>query len=229
MSTPLVVHLNRADHHSVEPETDVLESTGSFVLRLVNHGEGCHVHCSLDGDLVRAGRLGEDNPYVEADSTTEVPVEIRTDRRPVTGRLEIATGYGQESRTVDVTIEDAAGSGSGRSSSRDDSGRDSGAAGAPRAEHSTPPPTDATSVDPPWRGGSGEDPAPLPERLPSVEAVRNAPSELSPADLFLVGLVVVAVLAVGVSLLVFDGPGVVLVGAGVVLTAVLAVAYALTR
>lgn len=107
MTDALVVHLNRSEHHAIEPASDSFETDGPFVVRIQNHGEGSHVHCSLSGDLASTATVTEGNPFLEPDEIVEIPVDVRTDLRPARGTLELSTGYGRESVAIGVLVRES--------------------------------------------------------------------------------------------------------------------------
>ncbi len=102
----VTVHVNRRSANALDPASTALETDGSFRLSLKGHESPAHVHCRLDGDLERIASLAGANYYVEPDHVTSVPVVVDTDRleQPVDGQLEVLTGYGSESISIDVTV-----------------------------------------------------------------------------------------------------------------------------
>lgn len=104
MTDALVVDLNRSSHHAIEPASESFETDGPFVVRVENHGEGSHVHCSISGDLATTATVTEGNPFLEPDEVVEIPVDVRTDLRPARGSLELSTGYGRESVSIEVLV-----------------------------------------------------------------------------------------------------------------------------
>lgn len=107
MTDSLVVHLNRSEHHAIEPASDSFETDGPFVVRVQNHGEGSHLHCSLSGDLASTATITEGNPFLEPDDVVEIPVDVRTELRPARGTLELSTGYGRESVAIGVLVRES--------------------------------------------------------------------------------------------------------------------------
>lgn len=104
MTEPLVVHVNRGDHRTLDPEEAHHETSGPLVVRLRNHGEGSHVHLALSGDLAEVATVEDPNPFVAPEATVEVGVDFDRSHRPISGALELSTGYGQESTVVDVEL-----------------------------------------------------------------------------------------------------------------------------
>lgn len=104
MSETLVVHVNRESPQTIDAGTGSIESIGSFTIALRNHGRPIHVHVHLDDTLSTVAHLETGNHYVDGDSTTEVPVIVDGDRRPVSGKLKIVTGYGSQTEYVDVDL-----------------------------------------------------------------------------------------------------------------------------
>lgn len=104
MTDALVVDLNRSSHHAIEPASESFETDGPFVVRVENHGEGSHIHCSLSGDLATTATVTEGNPFLEPGEVVEIPVDVRTDLRPARGSLELSTGYGRESVSIEVLV-----------------------------------------------------------------------------------------------------------------------------
>ena len=99
----LPVELNRDRRHEVRV-VGSFEANGPFGVDLTNHGDGVHVHLSLDGDLARVASLDGTNHYVDAESTSTVMVDVSPVDEPVSGELTLATGYGSEKVTVEVTV-----------------------------------------------------------------------------------------------------------------------------
>jgi hypothetical protein len=101
----LLVELNRGELHQIEAPSEFATSE-AFSLELRNHGESVHVHVHRDDDLSAVTTVDADgNLYVEGETTRSVPVEVSAADSPVTGTLEIATGYGSERASVRVTVE----------------------------------------------------------------------------------------------------------------------------
>ena len=102
MPSPLPVHVNHEELHDIAvPEA--YETTGSFEIRLVNHGEPSHVHLHLDDPLSTAAAIEATNHYVEGESERYVTVEVR-DGASIRGKLKVVVGYGATTRYVDVDI-----------------------------------------------------------------------------------------------------------------------------
>lgn len=106
MSQEVTVHVNRGVADSLEADVEGVETRESFALVLESHGSPAHVHCRLDGDLERIGRIEEANYYVAADGETIVPVDVAAGNldEPVRGTLEVSVGYGSESLAIPVTV-----------------------------------------------------------------------------------------------------------------------------
>lgn len=102
MPSQLPVHVNREELHDLAvPES--YETTGSFEIRLINHGEPIHVHLHLDDPLSTVAAIEATNHYVDGGSERRVAVEVR-DGASVRGTLKVAVGYGATTRYVDVDI-----------------------------------------------------------------------------------------------------------------------------
>ncbi|GAA5430601.1 DUF7524 family protein [Haloarcula japonica] len=102
MPDSLPVHLNRTDIHSLEVPNE-FDATGSFDVRLVNHGEALHVHLHLDDSLSSIASLDATNHHVRAETDRLVRITIDGDG-PVRGKLKVVTGYGAETRYIDIYI-----------------------------------------------------------------------------------------------------------------------------
>lgn len=102
MAGPLPVHVNREELHDIAVAPS-FEATGSFDVRLVNHGEATHVHLHLDDALSRVAKLEASNHYVDADSERLVSVAVR-DGATARGKLKVVSGYGATTRYVDVEV-----------------------------------------------------------------------------------------------------------------------------
>lgn len=110
MPRALQVHVNRGDHHDVSARTKRFVPEGPFEVHVTNHGEGSHVHVAVSGDLAIVDGLQDDNPFLEGGDTLVVAVDVTTDLRPARGTVEVTTGYGRNSASVDVEVrEDGAG------------------------------------------------------------------------------------------------------------------------
>jgi hypothetical protein len=103
VSPPLPVELNRDRRHEIRV-AERYEADGPFSVDLRNHGDGVHVHVNVDGDLAEVARVAETNHYVEDEASASVRVEVDPVDDPVTGRLRLATGYGNQETTVEVTV-----------------------------------------------------------------------------------------------------------------------------
>ncbi|ELY61240.1 DUF7524 family protein [Natronolimnohabitans innermongolicus] len=106
MLKEVTVHVNRGAADSLESTVDSIDTRDSFDCCLQSHGTPAHVHCRLAGDLARIASLETANYYVEADSETYVAVRVDAEAidEPVTGALEVLTGYGSESISIPVTV-----------------------------------------------------------------------------------------------------------------------------
>jgi len=93
-----------ADGPQTVSVADSFETTGPFELVLRNHGTPAHVHLHLDDSLAAVATLGAANHYVEGGEDRVVAVDVADTFGTVTGRLEVATGYGAETGTVTVTV-----------------------------------------------------------------------------------------------------------------------------
>ncbi|GGM47373.1 hypothetical protein GCM10009006_30710 [Haloarcula argentinensis] len=102
MPDSLPVHLNRTDIHSLEVPHE-FDATGSFDVQLVNHGEALHVHLHLDDSLSSVASLDATNHHVRAETDRLVKITVDGDG-PVRGKLKIVTGYGAETRYIDIYI-----------------------------------------------------------------------------------------------------------------------------
>jgi hypothetical protein len=104
----LVVDLNREGVRSLEVP-DRIEVDRSFTVELRNHGESTHVHLNLDDDLASVARLNTGNHHVPGGSTRPVEVAVTAPEdgsyQPVSGRLKVVIGYGQETRYVDIVVD----------------------------------------------------------------------------------------------------------------------------
>jgi hypothetical protein len=98
----LPVHLNRESLHALEVP-DGFETTDSFDVALINHGASVHVHLHLDDDLSEAATIDASNHFIDGDSRRAVRIDV-DGTRPVTGKLKVASGYGAETRYVDVRV-----------------------------------------------------------------------------------------------------------------------------
>jgi len=214
VSRALVVHVNRDDHHTLEPAAERFQAGGPFLLRLENHGASCHLHLTFHGDLVPGRSLEDDNPYLEEGGAFELPVDVSGDLRPARGSVEVVTGYGQASVTVEVEVTD------------DAAGRSTPVADGPEAVPDDAGPTPTPS---PAGGPSGVDESGTGPALPTADAVRAAVPEFTAATALLAGLALLALLTATVALRTLDGTAVTVGVVGVVATVFGAGVYLLTR
>lgn len=103
MPETLAVYLGRDEPRSLEAPAS-FETSGSFEVKLANHGQATHVHLRLEGDLAAAGRIEGDNPYVPGGETERVHVLIEPTEETIRGALVVATGYGAEEARVSVEL-----------------------------------------------------------------------------------------------------------------------------
>ncbi|EMA58091.1 DUF7524 family protein [Halorubrum kocurii] len=103
MST-LSVELNGDAVHSIRAP-DRFETTGPFAVALENEGRSTHVHLHFDDDLDRVVSLAETNHFVDDEATKHVHVSVADAAEPVRGKLKIVTGYGSETRYVNVRVD----------------------------------------------------------------------------------------------------------------------------
>lgn len=107
MTPVLLVELNRGTLHDIEAPAEFATSE-PFSVELRNHGEAVHVHVRTDDALAAVARVdADDNLFVDRETTQSVPVGVEDVDSPVAGTLEIATGYGSETRAIEVTVEPA--------------------------------------------------------------------------------------------------------------------------
>jgi hypothetical protein len=103
----LPVHVSRKNLHELEVPAS-FETSHSFDVMLVNHGESLHVHLHLDDALSEVASMDASNHYVEGSSQRAVRIDVDTDRLPedgVFGRLKVASAYGSETRWIDIELE----------------------------------------------------------------------------------------------------------------------------
>jgi hypothetical protein len=102
----LPVHVSREELHSLDVPAS-FEADGPFDVIFVNHGTSVHVHLHLDDDLSEVAAIEANNHYVEGDSQRAVRVTVDTSAVPddsVLGKLKLVTGYGAQTRWVDVEV-----------------------------------------------------------------------------------------------------------------------------
>lgn len=100
------MHVNRGELHSLQVP-DSFEGTGSFVVRVVNHGESSHVHVHLDDDLSSVASIGAGNHYVEGGTERTIRVDVdesRLTEEPIRGSIKVAVAYGASTHWIDVEL-----------------------------------------------------------------------------------------------------------------------------
>ncbi|MFC6772462.1 hypothetical protein ACFQDD_13225, partial [Halorubrum pallidum] len=101
----LVVELNGDAVHAIRAP-DRFTASGPFAITFENRGRSTHVHIHFDDDLDRVASVDEANHFVDDEATRHVHVSVAADiREPVRGKLKIVTGYGSETRYIDVQID----------------------------------------------------------------------------------------------------------------------------
>jgi hypothetical protein len=104
----LDVAVNQQGLHTLEVD-DRFEADGSFVVKLINHGEATHVHLHLGDDLSEVARLEASNHYVESGRSRRVRVRaLEPDEWPadtVRGKLKVVVAHGNTRRFVDVVFD----------------------------------------------------------------------------------------------------------------------------
>ncbi|MFW5917044.1 MAG: DUF7524 family protein [Halorubrum sp.] len=105
MST-LAVELNGDAVHAIRAP-DRFATNRPFAIALENEGRSTHVHLHFDDALDRVVSLPETNHFVDDEATRHVHVAVSAEtlREPIYGKLKIVTGYGSETRYVDVRID----------------------------------------------------------------------------------------------------------------------------
>ena len=102
MPDDLTVHVNRTQLYSLDlPES--YETSESFDVRLVNHGEATHVHLHVDDALSEVAVIDAPNHHLDANSERRVRLTLTRDGT-ARGNLKIVTGYGSTTRYVNVEV-----------------------------------------------------------------------------------------------------------------------------
>lgn len=106
----VTISLNRNGLNSVEVEQDQLRVSTAGSMVIENHGKPTHVHLHLNDDLASIAAIEDTHWYVPAGESRSVELEA-AEGAAGRGRIEIATGYGQQTTDLDVVIgpEDAEG------------------------------------------------------------------------------------------------------------------------
>ena len=100
----LSVELTGDAVHSIQAP-DRFTTTGPFAIAFENRGRSTHVHLNFDDELDRVASLRETNHYIDDEATRRVHVAVDDADETVRGKLKIVTGYGSNTRYVDVEIE----------------------------------------------------------------------------------------------------------------------------
>lgn len=103
VADPLEIHVNRRRPNVLEvPELFVADQ--DFAVEVVNAGKPVHIHLNLDDDLLEVLDMETGNHFVPREDTYRLPVRVRGDNRPVRGKLNVSTGYGAESRFIELRV-----------------------------------------------------------------------------------------------------------------------------
>ena len=100
----LDVELNGETVHDIDAP-DSFVTDGPFPVVLENSGRSTHVHLHFDDDLDRVAAVDEGNHFVGDEATRRVHVRTADVDEPVRGKLKIVTGYGSNTRYVDVRVD----------------------------------------------------------------------------------------------------------------------------
>ncbi|GAB7010614.1 DUF7524 family protein [Halorubrum trueperi] len=102
----LAVELNGDAVHAIRAP-DRFATSGPFAVALENEGRSTHVHLHFDDELDRVASIDETNHFVDDEATRRVHVSVAAAdlREPIQGKLKVVTGYGSETRYVDVRID----------------------------------------------------------------------------------------------------------------------------
>lgn len=100
----VTVSVGQDGPNTIAADSESVETMTSFGIVLESHSVPAHVHCRLGGDLARIATLDRSNYYVDSSAETYVPVIVEDVPGPVEGTLELSTGYGATSVTIDVTV-----------------------------------------------------------------------------------------------------------------------------
>ncbi|GAA0542751.1 hypothetical protein ABNG02_16710 [Halorubrum ejinorense] len=100
----LDVELNGEAVHDIDAP-DAFVTDGPFPIAFDNDGRSTHVHLHFDDELDRVAAVDEVNHYVADEATRRVHVSTADVDEPVRGKLKIVTGYGSNTRYVDVRID----------------------------------------------------------------------------------------------------------------------------
>lgn len=103
MSESLEIHVNRKRPNVLEvPESYTTDS--DFRIEIVNAGKPVHLHLKCDDDLAKALALETGNHFIPREDTYDIPVRLRETSLPIRGKLKASTGYGSESRFIEVRV-----------------------------------------------------------------------------------------------------------------------------
>jgi hypothetical protein len=100
----LDVELNGEAVHDIDAP-DSFVTDGPFPVVLENSGRSTHVHLHFDDELDRVATLDEGNHFVADEATRHVHVSTADVDERVRGKLKIVTGYGSNTRYVDVRVD----------------------------------------------------------------------------------------------------------------------------
>lgn len=106
MTEELPVHVSREETHSLDVPVS-FETAGPFDVTFENHGRSVHVHLHLGDTLSKFASIEANNHYVEGDSRRAVRINVNTGAlpsEPVLGKLKVVSGYGAQTRWIDVEL-----------------------------------------------------------------------------------------------------------------------------
>ena len=100
----LSVELNGDAVHAIQAPSR-FTTTGAFAVALENQGRSTHAHLHFDDALDRVASISETNHFVDDEATRQVHVSVGSVTEPLRGKLKIVTGYGSNTRYVDIEID----------------------------------------------------------------------------------------------------------------------------
>lgn len=106
MTGELPVHVSREELHSLDVPAS-FEVGEPFDVTFENHGPSVHVHLHLDDALSEFASIEANNHYVEGGSRRAVRINVKTGAlpsEPVLGKLKVVSGYGAQTRWIDVEL-----------------------------------------------------------------------------------------------------------------------------
>lgn len=103
MSETLAIRVNHERPNTFEVP-DTFETEEDFSLEIRNEGKPVHMHLNIDDDLAAGLSMETGNHFIPRKGAISLPVEVDRSERPFHGKCRVSTGYGAETKFVEIRV-----------------------------------------------------------------------------------------------------------------------------